>query len=1353
IHLVDQEMRLVPVGVPGELLIGGVGLARGYLGRPDLTAGSFVPDPFSGQPGRRLYRTGDLARHLLGGEIEYLGRIDQQVKLRGVRIELGEIEAVLAAHPGVREVVVQMREDRPGDPRLVAYAVPAAENPPAADELRHLAGARLPAALVPSTIAFLEALPHTATGKIDRKALPAPQAVGTADAGYTASLDPIEELLAGIWAEVLGLDRFGAHDNFFALGGHSLLATQVVSRIRGVLAVELPLRRLFESPTVAELACAVREAREEGAPIAPPIVPVPRHDDLPLSFAQQRLWFLDQLAPESPLYNLPAPLRIAGPLDVAVLARSLTEIVRRHEVLRTVFASVDGELVQRVQPSGSFGLPVIDLSALPEAEREALALALAGTEASRPFDLVRGPLFRSALLRMGPEDHVALVTMHHIVSDGWSMDLMVRELTTLYPAFLAGDRSPLPPLPVQYADFALWQRSWLQGEVLESQVDYWKRQLDGAPAVLELPLDRPRPAEPSYRGAVRSMALPFSLAEEIRGLCRQQRVTPFMALLAAWAVLLGRHAAQDDLLLGTPIAGRNRREIETLIGFFVNTLVLRSDLSGNPTFSELLARVRRTALDAFTHQDLPFERVVEEVVVERNLAVSPLFQVLFTLQNAPREELKVPGLMLSQLDVDTGVSKFDLSLVLEESPPGFVGWLEHNADLFDGTTAERMLENFRELLAHAADDPGQRLQELALLASAERHQVLIEWSRPLSRPAEPEGRLVQDLFWARAARAPGAIALVADGSPMSYGQLAARADRLARHLIRQGAGPEVAVGICLDAPAEIVTALLAVLRAGSAFLPLDPSYPAERLGFILADARAAVVVTRNELLDRVGGGSARVFPLDGRLEDPEETAPAASGAFEPIPCRTENLAYVIYTSGTTGQPKGVAITHKTLVPMLAWGIERFGLGDSTRVLLNLAPWFDFGVFEILTTLLAGGTLHISDERKDASRQSAYLREHRINTLHSTPSFFHEVLASGELLPDLEILHLGGEALHQASVQRIFDVVGDRCRLYNGYGPTEATINCALFDVGTQSERRDRGAAAIPIGRATARHALYVLDRQGEPSGIGLPGELWVGGEGLARGYLHRPELTAERFLPDPFSLTPGARLYRTGDLVRALATGDLEFLGRIDQQVKLRGVRIELGEIEAVLAAHPGVREVVVRMREDRPGDPRLVAYAVPAAENPPTVEELRRRAGARLPTALVPSAIVFLEALPRTATGKVDRKALPAPDRAHTLEPLGPRNLLELEIARIWEEVLGTGPVGVREDFFELGGHSLLAVRMTSLLESRLGRRLPLAALLRHPTVESLAALLREGSSPDRSPLIEFPAGEGKPFFLIHPV
>ncbi len=1152
----------------------------------------------------------------------------------------------------------------------------------------------------------LEALPLTPNGKVDRKALPAPERSHVPE---TAPSDPVEELIAEIWAEVLGMapgERIGTGESFFTLGGHSLLATQVVSRIRGALGVELPLRQLFETPTVAEIARAVRTTVD--APAAPPLVPVPREGDVPLSFAQQRLWLLDQIEPGSSAYNIPLALRLRGELSPGLLERIFAEIVRRHEALRTTFVVRDGQPVQVIAPpEAAPQLPLIDLSGLSDrSDLPVREIALA--EAVRPFDLQHGPLLRLTLVRLAEREHLLLLSMHHIVSDGWSTSVLLREVAALFGG------ATLPELPVQYADFAIWQRGWLQGEVLGAQLGYWQRQLAGAPRLLELPLDRPRQAVQTYNGALRSVSLSLDLSAAVQGLCRQQGVTPFMALLAAWAVLLGRHAGQDDVLIGSPIAGRNRREIEGLIGFFVNTLVLRCNCSGNPSFRELLGRVRRTSLDAFTHQDLPFERIVEAVATERDLAVSPLFQVLFTVQTAQRGGPAIPGLDVSAVEVESGVAKFDLTLTLAESPSGFSGSIEYNTDLFDGGTAERLAARFASLLEAAAGDPGLPVADLPLLLPAERLQLLA-WNATGAAPVS--GLCLHELFAAQAARTPEAVALVHGADRWTYAELAARAGGLARYLRGLGVGPEVRVAVCLERSPDLIVGLLGVLAAGGAYVPIDPAYPQERQTLMLEDSGAAVLVNRS------------LQCLKAPLPDDSGVTPG-------------NLAYLIYTSGSTGRPKAVAIEHRSAVALAGWGREHFSAEELSGVLAATSVCFDLSVFEIFVPLAWGGTVFLAD---NALALPALPAAHEVRLLNTVPSAAAELVRSGGLPSSVRTVCLAGEPLPAALAARLH-ATGTVTRVLNLYGPSEDTTYSTGALVPPDS------ALAPAIGRPLPGTRAHVVDRHGTPVPPGVVGELWLAGEGLARGYLGRPELTAERFTPDPWG-EAGARVYRTGDLVRHRPHGELEFLGRIDHQIKLRGFRIELGEIEAVLARHPAVRECVVAVR-----DGVLVAYVVPDPTDPSDPTDAKRALSSwlreRLPDYMLPSAFVLLEALPLSPNGKVDRKALAAPEREAGPQLLGPRDDLEWQLVQLFEEVLGVRSVGVRDDFFRLGGHSLLAARLTFSLRQRLGRSLPLAAILRHPTVESLAALLRQDSAPlHRAPLVELAPGEGRPLFLVHPV
>ncbi|HEY2739970.1 MAG TPA: amino acid adenylation domain-containing protein, partial [Thermoanaerobaculia bacterium] len=1309
-----------PVGVPGDLHLGGACVARGYLGRPGLTAERFVPDPFSTLPegaGGRLYRTGDTVRLGVNGELEYLGRFDDQVKIRGFRIELGEIEAALATHPAVREAIVVVRGEGAAR-RLVACVIPA-------EGIQELDGAlwahlrdRLPDYMVPAAFVPVESFPLTPSGKVDRRALAlsCPEPREAASAGVAAPLTPAEELLAGIWSEVLGVERVGLHESFFALGGHSLLATQVMSRIRGVFGTDLPVRQLFESPTIAELARAVQQA--ESTVQAPPILPVPRDRDLPASFAQQRLWLIDQIEPGNPAYNIPLALRLSGEIEPGLLARIFSEVVRRHEALRTTFTSGDDGPVQVIAVIASvepLELPLLDLSHLPAAEREAQARALALSEARRPFDLQRGPLLRLLLVRLAGTDWLLLLTLHHIVSDGWSLGVLVREVTALHEAFSQGLPSPLPELPVQYADFAAWQRSWLQGEALDAQLGYWRRRLAGAPAVLELPLDRPRPLVQSYRGASCPVVLSLPLSEAIGRLCRQQGVTPFMALLAGWAVLLGRHAGQDDVLVGTPIAGRNRREIESLIGFFVNTLVLRADLSGkpsgNPSLAELLGQVRRTALDAFAHQDLPFERLVEELAPERTLAHTPLFQVQLVLQNAPMGDLAVPGLAISTLGVDSGVAKFDLSLALSESPDGFAGVLAYAVDLFDRSTAERLAARFQALLSGmAAADPGEPLLGLEVLSAAERRQLLVDWSAAEERVSALS---LNELVERQAERTPDAVAVIFEEERWSYRDLVRRSREIATSLRGQGVGPGDRVAILDQRSAERVARVLGVLASGATYVAIDSGQPEAWRARILADLAPV----------RVLG------PLPSvALED---HAPAAS---EPSATGGDLPAYVVYTSGSTGRPKGIVAHHRGAATYLEWVIRNYGLTESD-VALQLAPLtFDASLRDTLAPLAAGGRIVIVPE--GAVRDPAALLERMeafgVTCLPSiVPSLLRllveEALASGRKvpslhsLPSLRLILASGEKLHGRDAAAVRKAFGEKVELINQYGPSEATMTSTWYPVTAADER----LPALPVGRPAASARVFLLDRALRPVPPGAVGEICLGGPGLAFGYLGQPDRTAEVFIPDPFG-TPGDRLYRTGDRGRYRPDGVLELLGRIDLQVKIRGQRVEPGEVEAVLRSHPAVREAVVAaFGED---EPRLAAWLVAEGSG---ADDLRAFLAERLPASMIPADWVFLDALPLTPHGKVDRARLPAPGRERKAVQ-APRDPTELRLVRLWEEILGSrgvGSVGISDNFFALGGHSLAAVRLMAGVRRLFGRQLPLAELFRRPTIEALAELLRHGA------------------------
>ncbi|HZF11552.1 MAG TPA: amino acid adenylation domain-containing protein, partial [Thermoanaerobaculia bacterium] len=1145
IYLVGRDRRLLPLGATGEVMIGGACLARGYLDRPDLTAESFLPHPFSAEPGARLYRTGDLARRRADGALEFVGRRDGQVKIRGSRVELADVEAALLRHPGVQAAVVVANADGASS-QLAAYVVPKNGSTLAPQELRVSLVARLPEYMVPSGFAVLGALPLTPSGKVDRHRLPA--VLWQAQAAYVPPQTPAEELMAGIWSRVLRRERVGIEDNFFELGGHSLLATRVISQVREIFGAEVPLRAIFESPTVAGLAAKVELAGNGWR--VPTIRPMARPALLPLSFAQERLWFLDQLEPDSARYLIGSVVRLEGDLDRRALGHGLGEIVRRHESLRTVFAVADGQPIQVIQPAAPAALPVVDLASLDADRREREVRRLSAAEAARPFDLARGPLLRMTLvaLRSAPEpEHVALLTLHHIVADGWSMGVLVRELGALYAAAARGTRSALPELPIQYADFALWQRQVLAGDALREELAYWRQALAGL-APLALPTDRPRPPALTSRGGVCRRLLAPELCRGLAAAGRQRDATLFMTLLSTFAVLLHRYAGQDDIAVGSAIANRGRAELEGLIGFFVNTLVLRADCGEDPDYAELVARVRRMALGAFAHQDLPFEKLVEVLQTQRDAGRTPLFQVLLALENTGVERLALPGLTLTMGEPEASPAKFELTLIFKETEQGLAGLWSFPLDLFDAVTVERMAGHYETLLSQVSES-GPRpvhLSELSLLGAAERWQLVQEWSERAEDV--PRGMTVDRLFAEQAARAPQAVALVSADGEITYGELARRAGRLAARLRGVGVGPEVAVGLCLPRSAAMVVATLAVLQAGGVYVPLDPSYPNGRLAFLLHDARVAVLVTEEPLLAVFGkdGQPARlaVVCLDrlGAEADPPANVAAAVSP--------DHLAYVMYTSGSTGMPKGVAVPHRAIVRLVRGGFAELGPAE---VLLQLAPTsFDAATFEIWGALCTGGRLVIAppgllspDEIGDL------LARHGVTTLWLTAGLFHQLVEPGpERLGPVRQLLAGGDVLSVAHVQRALPAGLGR-RLINGYGPTEnTTFTCceSMLDGGDL-------AGSVPLGRPIAGTRVYLLDVDGGLAPIGVPGELCAGGAGLARGYVGRPERTAERFVPASGACAeaPGARLYRTGDLARYLPDGRIEFLGRIDQQVKIRG--------------------------------------------------------------------------------------------------------------------------------------------------------------------------------------------------------
>ncbi len=1330
-YVLDQHLQPAPVGVPGELWIGGEALARGYLHRPELTASSFLPDPFAAEPGARMYRTGDLVRFRPDGRLEYLGRVDTQVKIRGYRIEPGEVESMLSRHPGLRECAVVAVTDPAGNKRLVAYVTPAQQPSPSPGELRRYLLERLPEYMVPSLFMLLEELPLTPTGKLDRRHLPEPNwEERISEKEFVSPRTPTEEMMTGLWREVLGLSHISVLDDFFELGGHSLLATQLLSRIRESFNIELPLRVIFESSILADLAEMVDVAQRSAAGLAPPpIRPAPRQGPQPVSFAQQRLWFLDQLEPNSPYYNIPEGMRVRGPLDVNVLERCLNEEVRRHESLRTTFSTVDGKPVQVIHPQLSLHVSVVDLSHLPRAKREAEVMRWSREEARTPFVLSEGPLLRMRVLRLAADEHVILTTMHHIISDEWSANVFSREIAILYDAFSHGRPSPLPDLPIQYADFARWQREWLQGEVLEAQLAYWREQLQGAPALLELPTDYPRPPIQTYAGDYMAFKLSPQLSADIKQLFQQEGVTLFMGLLAAFKTLLYRYSGQEDIVVGTPIANRTRAELENIIGFFVNTLVLRTHLSGEPTFREVLQRVRETSLGAYAHQDTPFEMLVDELQPKRDLSHSPLFQVMFVIQNArPGEAQVMSDLLLTPLEAHSGAAKFDLTMFVLDEPDGLSGALEYNTDLFAASTIERMLAHFQNLLTALVAEPDLPISRLSLLSQDERHYLLHEWNNT----AAPYPDLcVHDLVQAQVQRTPQAVAVTDGESVLTYAQLDAQANQVAHFLRSQGVGPDDLVGVMMHRTPDVVSSLLGVLKAGAAYAPMDPTYPAERIRYMIQDANIRVLLIDGDVRRDAGWWDVLQAALaDVLVISLDHPAIVSQPTTSPAPLAApHHLAYVIYTSGSTGRPKGVMLEHRNVVNYLTWCQHAYPVGQGVGSPVHSSISFDLTVTSIFTPLISGGAVRLV--REDAGIEGlgeAMLESDGFSLVKLTPA--HLELLSQQISPQqaatcTRAFIIGGEALMPGHIA-FWREHAPEVKLVNEYGPTETAVGCCVYTASPDV----RYESSIPIGRPIINARLYVLDEYLEPVPIGVPGELYIAGAGVGRGYLHQPDLTAERFLPDPFNSEPGSRMYRTGDLARHTIHGELEFLGRIDYQVKVRGFRIELGEIEANLAEFPGLRDVIVLAREDTPGQKRLVAYVRAAAGTEVRLSELREFLRDRLPEYMIPAAFVVLDEFPLTPNGKVDRKALPAPDvRRDELDKpyVAPRTPVEEFLAQQFQEVLGVERVGIHDNFFELGGDSLQAATFINRLQEKFQVATRVRSIFLAPTVAELAYYLQE--------------------------
>ncbi|MGG2065340.1 non-ribosomal peptide synthase/polyketide synthase [Bacillus sp. S14(2024)] len=1306
VYVLDSHLQLVPICVIGDLYIGGKSLARGYANRPDLTKEKFIPHPF--KSGERLYYTGDKASYLADGTLQFHGRIDDQVKICGFRIELGEIEAVLQAHSSVKEAVVLVREDNKGGKRLVAYVV----GEGSVHEWREHLQTHLPNYMVPTNFIEMEFLPLTPNGKLDLKALPILSELSTENTVYPRT--PLEELIASVWSQVLGIGNIGVQDSFFELGGHSLLATQVVSRLQEVFQIKLPVRELFEYSTVEALSKRMDQLRKgsEKREI-PPLMPMERGNNIPLSYAQQRLWFIDQFAPNSALYNMPMVCRLTGNWLPEALELGWNQLIERHESLRTVFHEVDGHPVQQIQPYIFRPLPHMDLTKFSLEERERELEQWIQTEVESPFDLEQGPLFRGQIVKISEEEWVLLCNMHHIISDGWSMEILLQEWMAFYEEAIGEKPAELAPLPVQYADFAQWQREWLKDEVLNQQLVYWKEELSGELPVLMLPMDRPRPPVQTHHGLTHNVLLSRSLLDKLNELSRQEGATLFMTLLASYQSFLARYTGQSDIIIGSPIANRNYREIEGLIGFFVNTLVYRADLSNAPTFQELLSQVRIKALKAYEYQDVPFEKIVEVIQPERSISHSPIFQTMFTLQNTGQELPELHGRNIEVMESNAPIAKFDLSLTAAEVEEGLLLNFVYRTDLFDSLTIESMAEHFGNWLNLIVEHPDKSLAKLPILSGLQQKQ-LEEWNN--NAVAYPQESAIHQLFEEQVNRTPDTVAVVDENQQLTYRELNEKANQLAHYLQQYGIGTESLVGLCFERSVEMVVGLMGIWKAGAAYVPLDPSYPESRLRYILEDTGIQVLVT-SEALENWIPKEVKVVCLD------RDQAMISQESILSPKCEVtgESLAYVIYTSGSTGNPKGALVQHHS-VTNLSHGLQKevfvHEIPSNMHVGLNASIAFDASIQQ-LQMLLYGSSLYIipNEVRSDPEQFVAYIRKNKLEIFDITPSLL-QLLIDGGLLETCDGVHVpskvlvGGEAIMPSLWEQL--VEADKIDFYNVYGPTECTVDATFYPIKKDSKR-------VTIGRPLPNVQTYVLDRNWLPVPVGVMGELYIGGAGLARGYLNRPELTSERFISHPFK--EGERLYRTGDLVRYLPDGNIDYLGRMDNQVKIRGFRIELGEIESTLQEHYLVKEAVVTVRENQSGDKRLVAYVVGEG----SLEEWREYLKTKLPIHMIPSYFVEMEDLPLTINGKVDRKSLPIPDYQGTKEGyVAPRNEREHMLSIIWERVLGSKRIGIHDNFFEIGGDSILSIQIVSRAKQA-GLQLTPKQIFEHQTIAGLAQVVKE--------------------------
>jgi len=1299
--LINSRGQLCREGAVGEIHIQTQFRSHGYYGAPELTTEVFIQNPFSDDPTDIVHKTGDYGRLLIGGDLEHLGRRDQQVQIRGVRVELGEIENLLRAHETVADVAVIDRDDADGNKFLVAFVT--MTNGTGPEPLRQYLADKLPPTMLPSAFIELDRLPRTLNGKIDRKALPDLELLQAEREMEAGELTPIEEIVAGIWSEVLRIPTIGRHGNFFNLGGHSLLVTQVLARVRGLFRVEVPVRSFFEAPTLAEFSRFIQEQISTGGQTEfSAIERVQREAKLPLSFAQQRLWFEEEIARGTSTFHVDLGMQLKGALNPAALEQTFNEIGRRHENLRTSFPMVDGDLFQIIQPPRNLSIPIVNLENLKESEREAIDAKIGLEALERTFDLETGPLVRLALIRYTDDQHTLLCNLHHIVSDGWSRGIFMREVSSLYGTFRHGVPSSLPEIEIQYVDFAVWQREQLQGEILDRGLAFWKEQLTGASPLLELPTDRPRPQVQTYRGASERFLLSPELTQRLRALSQQQGTTMFMLLLAAFQTLLHRHTNHDDIVVGTTIANRERSEIEPLIGFFVNMLALRTNCSGNPKFIDLLEQVRDTTLKAYMHQGVPFEKLIQELRPKRNTGYLPLFQTVFSFHNQPTlMEMDLTGLTLYPHERELTTSQVDLLLDLREDHGEVIGGFQYNPDLFDRGTILRIAGHFRNLLEAITAEPEQRLSDLAMLGDEET-QGLVAWNQ--TKTAYQTDVCIHQLFEAQVQTTPDAVAVEFRGELLTYAELNRRANQVTHYLRARGIKPGELVAICLDHSFQELIAILGVLKTGAGYVALDSEHPAQRISFMLTDANVAAAISQENL--------AQDLPLIEQQPDHNES----------IDVSPDSVAYVIYTSGSTGEPKGVAISHRSLVNYVSWAKDVYLQGESLPFPLYSSPAFDLTVTSIYVPLITGNKISIPPRDDHQTMLETILGDNQIGVCKLTPSHLTLIKDRDNRQSGVKRFIVGGEALGTDLARQIHESFGGEIEIFNEYGPTEATVGCMIYRYDPRNDTR----TGVPIGRSAANVNVYVLDQWLQAVPVNVTGELFIAGPGLAQGYLGRPELTAERFIPNPFA--PHERMYRSGDLGRRLPSGDLEYLGRRDEQVKFHGYRVELNEISFALKQHPEVTDCTVQLRQDSSGYDLMIAYYVSDLELVPA--ELHSFLSQLLIAETIPNLFVHMNALPLTPNGKIDYEALPSIDDAKELLTriyTPPRTPQEASLAAIWAEVLRLEYVGVEENFFELGGHSLLGTQIIHRINQTFQIDLPMRVIFDYPTIAGLALSIEE--------------------------